>query len=195
MAECERHRDPMASVEDVVAVRSLDEIDGREGPTDPVGERDPLPARAHEFRGGAEAGVEVNGGFERPDDAVERNNLDVAGRFQPACAIVHRRRMPEPSLSREPAGGASNGMRSPGAAEIGLCVERWHSGGIGGQRPEHFASHDRRGRAGRHRASAYAHPLDLPCFSLVPRRECEVPAEGSRKPAEARSWPPIRPSG
>ncbi len=120
----------MASVEDVIAVWSLDEIDWGEGPTSAVSERDSLPARAHDFRGRAEAGVEVNGRFQRPDDAVQRNDLHATLRFQPACAVVESRRMPRASLSLEPAGRPSSPMRPPGATEVGLRIEDRHPGGV-----------------------------------------------------------------
>ncbi len=166
MTECRRHRYPMASVDDVVAIRSLDDLDRREGVTSAVSERDPLPARAHEFRGGAEARVEVNGRFQRPDDGLERNDLDPAQRFRPAGAILQRPRTPVGSPSPEPASGPTDRMCQPGATEVGLRVEDRHPGGVS-ERPEHLAPHDKRRRTSCHRASAYSHPLPFPCFSLV----------------------------
>lgn len=185
MTECQGHRDPMTSVENVVAIWSLDEIDRREGTTGAVSERDPLPARAHDLRGGAEAGVEVNRRFHRPYDGVERNHLDAARRFQPACAFVHSRRMPGALLSLEPASGPSDRMRPPGATEVSLRVKDRHPGGVSGERPEHFATHHKRRRTSCHRASAYPHPLRSPCFPLVSQLERQARGD-SPAPASSR---------
>lgn len=108
--------------------------------TPAVSERDPLPARAHDLRSGTEAGIEVNGRLHRPNDRVQRNHFAATRRFQPACAIVHSRRIAGPSLSLEPASDPSDGMRPPGAAEVSLRVEGRHPGGVSGERPEHFAT-------------------------------------------------------
>jgi hypothetical protein len=134
--------------------------------TSAVSERDPLPARPHDFRGGAEAGVEVHGRFQRPDDGVERNDLDAPWRFQPAYAIVHSRRMPEASLSLEPANGPGDRMRASGATEVRLGIEDRHPGGVSGERPEHSLRTISAGGRRCHRASASSHPLHFPCVPL-----------------------------
>src|SRR3954468_14375915 len=64
--------DPMASVDDVVAVGTFDDGDGRQRVAATVRERDALPALGDAVRGRPERRAEIGGRVDRSDDRPKR---------------------------------------------------------------------------------------------------------------------------
>src|SRR4051794_104974 len=72
--------DPVASVDDVVAVGTLDDGDRRQRAAATMRERDALPALGDAVGGRPEAGVEDRRRVDRSDDRPQRDHAQVAAR-------------------------------------------------------------------------------------------------------------------
>lgn len=125
MTERTRDRYAMASVDDVVAIGSLDHRDRGQGATVAVDARDALPARGDAVRGRAEVGVEVGRGVDGPDDLLERDRPQSSRTPEQRGDVVEAPRPARPpSVTGDPAPRTDGEVAPTRAPEVGVRVDR-----------------------------------------------------------------------
>jgi hypothetical protein len=134
MAECSRNRDPVVAVDDVVAVRAFYQRDRRQRHSLAVGEGDPLPAIADDFRRRTEAGIELGRGLDRSHDPRERNDLQMRRPSGRRGGVRKGRKLPARPLPDEPSADPRQCVGPARLAEVGLCIEERNSSAEMGQR-------------------------------------------------------------
>jgi hypothetical protein len=129
VAECERDRYAVATVHNVIAVRSREQDNRRQRVTLAVRQRYPFPSVPYELGGGTEAGVELRGRLQRANDRTQRDDFEV--RYAPNLrGHVGERRWAAPTPSaHEPAPDPGGRVGAAGSPEVRLCVQNWISRG------------------------------------------------------------------
>ncbi len=120
----------MATVHDVIAVRSREQNNGRQRVTLAVRQRDPFPSVPYELGGGTEAGIELRGGFQRADDRTQGDDFEVRYAANPRGHVCECRWMAPTPSAREPAPDPGGRVGAAGSAEVSLCVQNWISRGV-----------------------------------------------------------------
>ena len=130
LAECERDRYAVATVHNIIAVRSGEQNDGRQRVTLAVRQRYPFPSVPCQLGGRAETGVELRGGLQRADDRTQRDEFEVRNAPNVRGHVCECQWTAPPPFAREPAPDPGDGVGAARSAEVSLCVQDWISTGM-----------------------------------------------------------------